>query len=297
MMDQAESLRRRMSQSHHARLIAVASGKGGVGKSNLCVNMALSLAKLGNRTLILDLDSGMGNVDVIMGVKPTYHLIDMIQHRLTVWEVIESSPYGVSYISGGSGLVDMVQFSADDMNYFQQQLQGLTQHFDFIFLDMGAGVTEESLQLLASADDLFLITTPEPTALTDAYSLLKQLAKLPERLQVFALVNQTDSEKEGIKTLDNLSKVANQFLHLDIIKLGFVPFDRLVSKAVKAQTPYSVFQNRSKASSATEKLVEEYISIIRAESRETAKVPFFQKLGRWMSGSNTTLKTKNIKHR
>ncbi|TSB46427.1 MinD/ParA family protein [Alkalicoccobacillus porphyridii] len=285
MMDQAESLRRRMNHTHQARLIAVASGKGGVGKSNLCVNTALSLVELGYRTIILDMDSGMGNVDVIMGVKPSYHLIDMLQNRLTVWDVIETSSLGVSYIAGGSGLVEMVQLTEQDIAYFQDQLQGLTHQYDFIFLDMGAGVTEESLQLLAAADDLLLVTTPEPTALTDAYSLLKQLTRLPDKLQVFAIANQTDSEREGQRTLENLSKVAKQFLHIDLVKLGHIPFDRMVSKAVKAQIPYSAYEGRSKAGLATKKLVQTYLAEIQVEPKVIEKAPFFQRLGRWMSGS------------
>ncbi|MDQ0206325.1 MinD/ParA family protein [Alkalicoccobacillus murimartini] len=297
-MDQAESLRRRMNKTVHARIIAVASGKGGVGKSNLVVNTALGLNNIGHRTLILDMDSGMGNIDVIMGVQPSYHLIDMIKNRLAVWDVIESTSYGVSYIAGGSGLSDMAQFSQADMSYFQQQLQSLSHHFDYIFLDLGAGVTEESLQLLSAADDLIIVTTPEPTALTDAYSLLKQLTRLPDKPLIFAVANQTDSEKEGAHTLANLSQVAKQFLQLEIVKLGCVPHDRVVSRAVKAQIPYSVYQTKSKVSMATTKIMHSYLSFKKEEWDTVQKTPFFQRLSRWMSESTTVMKNKkNIKHR
>ncbi|MCM2674721.1 MinD/ParA family protein [Alkalicoccobacillus plakortidis] len=291
-MDQAESLRRMMKKTSRARVIAIASGKGGVGKSNLCVNIAIGLHALGHRTVILDMDSGMGNIDVIMGVQQSHHLLDMIKNRLSVWDVIESTSYGVSYIAGGSGLTDMAHFSAEDLSYFQQQLQILGNHYEYIFLDLGAGVTDESLELLASADDLFIVTTPEPTALTDAYSLLKQLIKLPEKPHVFAVANQTDSEKEGIRTLTNLSQVANQFLMLELKKLGSVPHDRLVSKAVKSQVPYSVYQKQSKVSMATRQIVQTYLSIVTDQTPEVESAQFFKRLSRWISTSTSVINQK-----
>ncbi|MBM0065138.1 MinD/ParA family protein [Alkalicoccobacillus gibsonii] len=284
-MDQAESLRRLMNQSSEARVIAVASGKGGVGKSNLCVNIAISLQSTGERTVILDMDSGMGNVDVIMGVQQAHHLLDMIKLRLPVWDVIETTSYGISYIAGGTGLSEMTSFSQEDLSYFQQQLQTLAGHFDYIFLDLGAGVTEESLELLSSANDLFIVTTPEPTALTDAYSLLKQLALLPDLPQIYAIANQTDSSREGELTLSNLSHVTKRFLNIELHKLGMVPHDRTVSKAVKSQVPYTVFQKQAKASVATKQIVDSYLSFKGTRETESESRPFFTRLGKWFNSS------------
>ncbi|MEK4565294.1 MinD/ParA family protein [Alkalihalobacillus sp. FSL R5-0424] len=284
-MDQAESLRRLMTKSSEARVIAVASGKGGVGKSNLCVNLAIGLHSTGARTVILDMDSGMGNVDVIMGVGQAHHLQDMIKLRLVVWDVMETTSYGISYIAGGSGLSEMSSFSTDDLHYFQQQLQVLAGHFDYIFLDLGAGVTEESLELLSSANDLFIVTTPEPTALTDAYSLLKQLAKLPDLPQIYAIANQTDSSREGNLTLSNLSQVTKRFLNLELHKLGMVPHDRTVSKAVKAQVPYTVYQKQAKASVATKQIIDTYLSLRGNRETQSEARPFFTRLGKWFNGS------------
>ena len=167
----------------------------------------------------------------------------------------------------------------------QQQLQTLAGHFDYIFLDLGAGVTEESLELLSSANDLFIVTTPEPTALTDAYSLLKQLALLPDLPQIYAIANQTDSSREGELTLSNLSHVTKRFLNIELHKLGMVPHDRTVSKAVKSQVPYTVFQKQAKASVATKQIVDSYLSFRGTRETESESRPFFTRLGKWFNSS------------
>src|SRR5690625_1493809 len=147
MNDQAARLRRLVKQDRNvgAKVISVVSGKGGVGKSNVCLNFAISLAKQGERVLILDLDIGMANLDILMGLHPKYNIMDLFTNNLSIWDLIDEGEAGVSYIAGGSGFSTLIELNDDRMERFFTELERIGPHFDYIFMDMGAGATKSGI--------------------------------------------------------------------------------------------------------------------------------------------------------
>ncbi len=272
MNDQAEALRRRvqLSESKEATVIAVASGKGGVGKSNVCLNLAIALAQHGKRVAIFDLDFGMANVDILMGVSPRFHLIDMLESRLTIWDILEKGPGGISYFAGGSGFTGFIHLNESKLNRFFGQMEAISSRYDFIFLDMGAGATEESMKLILAAHEVFIVTTPEPTAMTDAYSMIKYIHLRDQKKPMFVIVNRAESDQEGRHTIENLQRVAKQFLQKVLTPLGVLPYDQAVSKAVKAQTPFVLYDNKAQASAAMFELARSYLGLERSSESRAA---------------------------
>lgn len=261
MNDQAENLRRllRNDQRKDAKVIAIVSGKGGVGKSNVCLNVAISLSKLGKKVAIFDLDIGMANLNILMGLTANYHLMDLLDNQLSIWDIMEEGPAGLSYIAGGSGFSSFVELTDERLQKFFSQLELIGEHFDYIFLDMGAGATKESVELVMAVHEVFVVTTPEPTAMTDAYSMIKFIHLKDDLKPMYLIVNRVDSEKEGLRTIESFKKVALQFLQKDISALGYIPNDPAVSKAVKAQTPFVLFDSFSKGSQAVARIAALYI--------------------------------------
>lgn len=261
MNDQAESLRRLVERKNDggAKVIAVVSGKGGVGKSNISLNFALSLAKLNKKVAVLDLDIGMANIDILMGLTPSYHMMSIIEDELTIWDVIEDGPNGIAYIAGGSSFSTFVEVDEKGMNRFFQQLEQLCYHYDYIVMDMGAGVTKTSLQFTLASHDVFIVTTPEPTALTDAYAMMKHILQHDQSKPFYLIVNRADSKKEGTTVLNSFTRVAAKFLNKDVHGLGMIPFDKKVMQAVKSQTPFVLMDEHAKAAKAMQQIASTYI--------------------------------------
>lgn len=261
MNDQAESLRRlvKKSNGNGAKVIAVVSGKGGVGKSNLSLNFALALLKRGKKVAILDLDLGMANIDILMGVNPMRHMMDVIGEQLSIWDVVEEGPEGLAYIAGGSSFPTLVEVDDEGMRRFFTQLEQLCNYYDYIVMDMGAGVSKTSLEFTLASDDIFIVTTPEPTALTDAYAIMKQIALKDQSKPFYLIVNRTDSQEEGENVGKNFTRVAARFLNKEVRVLGTIPYDKKVIQAVKAQTPFVLYDESAKASKAVFQLAALYI--------------------------------------
>lgn len=262
MRDQAESLRQRlqrMKDRTEAKVIAVVSGKGGVGKSNFSLNFAINLSRKGQKVLIFDMDIGMGNIDILMGLTSRGSFVDIFKPDVSIQDIIKEGPEGVDFISGGSGLATLFKLDSDKLSYFLSQLGKLALDYDYILFDMGAGITEDSLQFLLSVHEIFVVTTPEPTAITDAYSMMKYICTKEHNAEFYLIVNRALSDEEGTSTLKRLSEVMRQFLKKEIVQLGYLPDDRNVNKAVSRQTPFSVFDPKSKISVAMKELTDRYI--------------------------------------
>ncbi|KAA0547919.1 MinD/ParA family protein [Bacillus sp. BGMRC 2118] len=262
MRDQAESLRQRlqrMKDRTEAKVIAVVSGKGGVGKSNFSLNFAINLARQQQKVLIFDMDIGMGNIDILMGLSSRGSFVDIFKQGVSIQDIIKEGPEGVDFISGGSGLSTLFKLDSDKLSYFLNQLGKLALDYDYILFDMGAGITEDSLQFLLSVHEIFVVTTPEPTAITDAYSMMKYICTKENNAEFYLIVNRVLSHEEGTSTLKRLSEVMRQFLKKEIVQLGYLPDDRNVNKAVSRQTPFSIFDPKSKVSMAMKEITERYI--------------------------------------
>ena len=242
MRDQAEKLRMKMLESEGAlgKSIAVISGKGGVGKSNFSTNFAALLAKNGKRVVILDMDIGMGNIHILLGKSVRYSLNDYLEGNLSIQEVMYEGPNDLQYISGGSGMSTLLEWSEEMFNRLTEAFEYFQKSFDYILFDMGAGATNWSLDLLTIVDEIIVISTAEPTAIMDAYSMMKYITLKDREKQFYVLCNRAFSREEGQDTLNRLSNAMQKFLSKEVTVLGSLPEDPVVRKAVREQIPFTI---------------------------------------------------------
>jgi flagellar biosynthesis protein FlhG len=282
MRDQAESLRLRLNRRNEqsaTKAIAITSGKGGVGKSNVSLNFSIMLSKRGFRVLLLDMDIGMGNIDILLGQSSHATIIDLFYERFSLYELIKNGPENISFIAGGTGLANIFTMDEEKVDFFLTQLQSVSEQYDYLIFDMGAGISEDRLHLLKAVHEIFIVTTPEPTAMTDAYAMMKYVHMQEKNIPFYVIVNRAQTDQEGRDTLRRLKSVAKQFLNKDIIPLGVLPEDRSVYKAVVRQTPFLLFDPASKISRAMYMLTDRYLSA-RAmdEERVQRSFNFFARL-------------------
>jgi flagellar biosynthesis protein FlhG len=258
-MDQAEQLRniikaqaKPQPQRPMARVITVTSGKGGVGKSNTAINLAIQFRKMGQRVIILDADFGLANIEIMFGAVPKHNLCDLIYQGMNIKDIITWGPMDVGFISGGSGITGMSNLSKENLDYIIQNLAELDETADTIIVDTGAGISDAVLDFLVASGEILLVTTPEPTSITDSYSLIKALGRHPrfssETSQIKVIANKVTDEREAQALYRKLEAVVARYQHLPISYLGMIPQDSQLSKAVMQQTPVSL--NNPKARSA-----------------------------------------------
>lgn len=268
-MDQAEQLRNIVKLNNQAapgiaRVITVTSGKGGVGKSNMSVNLALQMRKLGKSVIIFDADFGLANIEVLFGAIPKYNLGDVIYRDRNIKEVITTGPLGVGFISGGTGIEGLGNLSHEQIRKLVLNLAELDSLADVIIVDTGAGISDSVLEFVMSGSEVILLTTPEPTSITDSYSLLKALNRSPNfessDIQIKVVVNKVASPAEGKNLFSKLDVVVKRFLSLSIDYLGAVPMDDSIFKAVMKQNPVSLQSPHSKASRAFEQIAATLLS-------------------------------------
>lgn len=266
MRDQAEQLRNiikrnQLKSNKVARVITVTSGKGGVGKSNTSVNLAIQLKKLGHRVIILDADFGLANIEVILGIVPKYNLCDMIEDNRNIKDIITVGPLGVGFISGGSAINKLLRLSKEDINILINNLTQLDDLADYIIIDTGAGISDSVMEFVTFGSDVLVIVTPEPTSLMDAYSLLKMLTKNPsfdqKNTKVRIITNRAKSSQEGKVVFEKLNSVVTKFISLPITFLGTILEDENVSKAVIKQQPVSLANPMTKAAKSFEEITKE----------------------------------------
>jgi len=266
MNDQAQQLRRQMNKgTQQAKTIAVISGKGGVGKSNITLNVAIDLVNRGKKVLIFDLDIGMGNIDILLGLQSKHSIVDMFDQHLPIEEVIETTSNGLSYITAGSGLTDLFQMNEEKIHFFLDQFNHVLDRYDFIFFDMGAGATKESLFYILSADECFVVTTPEPTAMMDAYAMIKHVHSRNNDLPFYLIMNRVQTKKDGKMATERLKRVVYQFLKKDMVSLGQLSYDKIVSKAVSKQTPFVISDPKSMIAKEIHDLMSDYLTDPDAE--------------------------------
>lgn len=242
MRDQAETLRLKMMrrQGELGRAIAVVSGKGGVGKSNFTMNFAITLAQKGKKVAIVDMDIGMGNINILIGKNASYSLKDYLEGNKLLDEVIFEGSKELRYISGGSGMTSVLDWSEVMFERLIHAFEQLQKNYDYILFDMGAGATNWSLDVLTSIDEIIVISTAEPTSITDAYSMMKYIHVRDTEKQFYILCNRVFSKEEGIETNERLKLTMKRFLDKDVTILGSLPEDPVVRKAVREQVPFSL---------------------------------------------------------
>jgi flagellar biosynthesis protein FlhG len=278
MENQAEKLREAMQQKKgdkekssnakkKTRIITVASGKGGVGKTNMSVNLALAYARTGRKVVVMDADLGLANVNVMLNMIPKFNLYHVIRKQKTMKEIMVETDYGISMVAGASGFSKIANLSDEERQYFIDELNTLS-FADIVIIDTSAGVSSNVLDFVAAADDSLIITTPEPTAITDAYGIIKIIATEIGNLNMGLklVVNRVKSATDGIKIADRMINITNQFLNLKLEYLGFIYDDPAVSRAVLKQRPFMVLEPKCKASQCLEHIVGR---LDKTESKET----------------------------
>jgi flagellar biosynthesis protein FlhG len=262
MVDQAQKLRQMIKREPIAdaktRIITVTSGKGGVGKSNIVVNLAILLQKLGKKVMIFDADIGMSNDDVLMGFLPKYNIFDIILNNKDIEEVMISGPYGVKLLPGGSGLSKMGDLAKEDIEKIVMEL-GKVNDLDFIIMDTGAGINRSVLGFVASCEELIVVTTPEPTSLTDAYCLLKAVNHFDLQKEAKMIINRVNDEKEGDLTYNKFNKAVTSFLKINLEYLGSVYEDKKLVQAVKTQQPFVIVYPNCEAAKGLENIANKII--------------------------------------
>lgn len=221
----------------NVRVVAITSGKGGVGKTNLAVNLAIALQKRGHRVLVIDADLGMANVDILLGAASRKHLLDLLRPEVTLDDVIVRTSHDIQYISGGSGIEKALEYDHAEKLLLQQKLADCATRADLILVDTGAGLGRNVMDFILAADEVLLVTTPEPTSLTDAYAVMKAYSIYAAQKNLRLIINRVYEAKESREVAQKLQRAAEKFLHMPVDCLGYVFEDTAVTKAVRKQTP------------------------------------------------------------
>ena len=258
-MDQAEGLRNiiksnMINQRPAARIITVTSGKGGVGKSNVSINLAVQFRRLGKKVIIFDADFGMANIEVMFGAIPKHNLADLIYQGKNIREIITMGPMDIGFISGGSGIASLSNLGKEYIDYLIKNLAELDLLADVIIIDTGAGISEAVLGFLVASPEILLVTTPEPTSITDSYSLLKALNRYPgfdrENTAVKVVANKVADFEEGRQLFTKLNAVVNRYLKIPMNLIGVIPEDHDLVRAVMQQMPISIQNPNAKSAQA-----------------------------------------------
>lgn len=268
-MDQAEGLRNIIKKHEiqsekvqagcrNARVITVTSGKGGVGKTSLSVNLAIQLRRLGKKVIILDADFGLANIEIMLGIRPQYNLSDLMFRGKDIADIITYGPEGIGFISGGSGINEMANLTREQVFQLIQKLKELDEMADVIIVDTGAGIGDSVLEFVAASAEVLLVVTPEPTSITDAYALLKLLNRnssySPGKTILKMVANQVRGNKDADELFEKIGVVVNKFLNIDIEYLGAVPYDNNMQRAVMRQEPLSMAEPNSSAAKSVERI-------------------------------------------
>lgn len=262
MADQAETLRELMKSKNptatqkKTRIITVTSGKGGVGKTNVSINLALAYAQLGKKVIVMDADLGLANVNVVLGIIPKYNLYHLIRKQKSMRDIIMDTNYGIQIVAGASGFAKIANLSEDERKNFVEELSELS-FADIIIIDTSAGVSNNVLSFVAAADDVLIVTTPEPTAITDAYGIIKIIATEIDNINLGMklIVNRVSSVTEGKKVAGRVVNIAGQFLNLKVDYLGYIYDDPSVQSAVIKQRPFLYLDPKGKASICVQHIV------------------------------------------
>ena len=268
-MDQAANLRRLVLETDKklkkTKTIAITSGKGGVGKTSVAVSLSIALARGGSTVTLLDADLGLANINVILGIIPKYNLYHVIKGQKKLKDIVIDVPEGIKIIAGASGFHQLANLDPKQRNEFIGAVSELDSD-DFMIIDTGAGVSQNVLSFVMASDEIIVVTTPEPTAITDAYGIIKSIAaQSPDKI-IKIIVNRVQSVAEGNRVAQRVINIAGQFLNIKVENLGFIFDDVYVPKSVRNQKPFMVSYPKCKAAGC--------VSIIadRISNKETGAV-------------------------
>lgn len=282
MLDQAQQLRVRVqaalagtavkheagNNGGRAYTFCVTSGKGGVGKTSFSVNFALALARCNKKVLLIDGDFGFSNVNILLGKNATYTLEHVVRREKKLEEVMEECYPNVWYISGGSGVSELIKLRDEQLEEIVEQMIALEQQVDYIIFDTGAGINDNIIKMIDASDQTILVMTPEPTSILDSFVVLKTVADLPERPMVSALVNKVTSEQEALSTYQNFSNVVHKHLLYDIELLGYITRDNRITQSITSMVPYLIQYPSSFTASQFQKIAN---AVTKTQTEEKAR--------------------------
>ncbi|MGL4388703.1 MAG: MinD/ParA family protein [Brevinema sp.] len=268
--DSTNELRQLINQENsRTRIITVTSGKGGVGKSNFALNLAIAIANQKDpnnpnqrrRVVIMDADLGLANVNVLLGLIPKSNLYHVLKGQKTLKEIIIPTSFGIDLIAGASGLSQLANLSEEERTHFIREIIQLN-YADFLIIDTAAGVSSNVTQFAAIAHDTIVITTPEPTSITDAYGVIKSIALDHYQIPNLKLVvNRASSQREAEKVASKIISISKGFLNLDLAPLGYIPDSPIVSTAVRKQIPFTILNPGSNVSQGIEQIAQKLLNI------------------------------------
>ncbi len=265
MPDQAQTLREGPPQRQNApppvRVLSFTSGKGGVGKTNVVVNLGYALAKMGKRVMLLDADLGLANIDVVLGLAPRYNLQHVLSGERSLREILVDGPAGMRILPAASGVQELVDLSDAQRLLLLSEFDVLGEKLDVLLIDTGAGISRNVTYFNIAAQDIVVVTTPEPTAITDAYALIKVLSQKYRVPSFKVLVNTVDGEREGKQVFRKLSAACDRFLGVSLDYLGYILIDENVSQAVRQQRALQEIMPRSPASRCMRELAQRLLQM------------------------------------
>ncbi len=287
--DQAAGLRRLNSEvsdldalsvkhSGLSRVMAVSSGKGGVGKTAVVANLALCMAQKGQKVLIIDADLGLANIDVVYGLTPQYTLNQFFSQGRSLTEIMLSGPYGVKTLPAGSGIQQLTSLDSSQKRRFMEELEEIQEDFDLVLIDTEAGISENVIYFNIAAQEILIVTTPDLTSITDAYSLIKLLAIHYREKEFNLLVNMAGSEKEALEVYRKLTKVSNNYLDITINYLGSIPQDKRMRETLRKQNPMVNLYPNSKSSQAFAALTQNLMEDVPETSLKGSLQFFWKRL-------------------
>lgn len=248
--DQANGLRKMTSQPRPVKVIAIASGKGGVGKTNITVNIGVALAAHGKEVLLLDADLGLANIDVMLGLHPKYNLLHVLDGTKSLQDIVVEGPSGLKIIPAASGIQKMAELSPAEHAGMIQAFSDMDQHIDVLLIDSAAGIADSVISFTRAAQEVIVVVCDEPASITDAYALIKLLSKEYGLDHFHIIANMTRNVQEGRELFNKISLVCDRFLDVNLDFMGIVPFDEDLRRAVKKQRAVVDFLPRSKSATA-----------------------------------------------
>ncbi len=260
--DQAETLRSlnatmpTQEYNEITRVYSITSGKGGVGKTAVVANTAVSLAKLGKKVLVLDADLGLANIDVVFGLTPTHNLNHFFSGERGLEDVMVDGPYGIKILPAGSGLQNFIRLDASHKLRLLEGLDGIPASFDYVLIDTEAGISENVTYFNTAAQEIMIVTTPEPTAITDAYALMKLLSVQFHEKNFNLLVNMVQNDNDALDVYRKLTMVSSRYLDISIDFLGSIPADKQMNECIRKQKVISDLYPASKVATAFSSLAE-----------------------------------------
>lgn len=238
----------------HTGVYSITSGKGGVGKTAVVANLGYALASMGKRVLILDADLGLANIDVVFGITPAYNLNHFFSGEKELHEILFEGPLGIKILPAGSGIQNFTRLDTQQKMRLLDGLDSMHNHFDFVLIDTEAGISENVTYFNTAAQEILIVTTPEPTAITDAYALMKLLSNQYHEKKFNLLVNQIRTEDDALDVYRKLTMVSNRYLDISIDYLGSIPQDRQMVEAIRKQKVISELLPLSKICEAFNQL-------------------------------------------